>query len=94
MITTGLIRRLDDLGRIVIPRSVRELAFGTNETSGKELEIFYEKDGTIILKPRDENKCPLGGDITDDCADCVYSGDYHYVNGECVRRTTQEKKGK
>lgn len=27
--------------------------------------------------------CPLGGDITDDCADCPYAGDYHYVDGEC-----------
>lgn len=30
--------------------------------------------------------CPLGGDITDDCADCPYSCDYHYENCECVRR--------
>ena len=31
-------------------------------------------------------ECPLGGDETDDCAGCPYSGDYHFVNGECVRR--------
>ena len=31
-------------------------------------------------------QCPLGGDEADDCADCVYSCDYHFVNGECVRR--------
>ena len=30
--------------------------------------------------------CPLGGDINDDCADCCYAGEYHYVDGECVRR--------
>ena len=30
--------------------------------------------------------CPLGGDETNDCADCIYSGDYHYVDGECVAR--------
>jgi hypothetical protein len=30
--------------------------------------------------------CPLGGDIENDCADCVYGCDYHYVNGECIRR--------
>ena len=30
--------------------------------------------------------CPLGGDVTDDCADCAYSCDYHFVNGECIRR--------
>ena len=33
--------------------------------------------------------CPLGGDITDDCADCAYAGDFHFVNGECVRREDQ-----
>lgn len=33
-----------------------------------------------------ENDCPLGGDITNDCADCAYAGDYHYVNGECILR--------
>ena len=31
-------------------------------------------------------ECPLGGDETNDCADCPYAGDYHFVNGECVRR--------
>lgn len=31
-------------------------------------------------------KCPLGGDRSRDCAGCVYSIDYHFVNGECVRR--------
>ena len=33
-----------------------------------------------------DDDCPLGGDTTDDCADCVYSCDYHCVNGECVKR--------
>jgi hypothetical protein len=35
-------------------------------------------------------ECPLGGDETDDCADCPYAGDYHFVNGECVRREENE----
>lgn len=30
--------------------------------------------------------CPQGGDPANDCADCVYSADYHLVNGECVHR--------
>lgn len=30
--------------------------------------------------------CPLGGDETNDCADCAYAGDYHFVDGKCVRR--------
>ena len=54
MITTGIIRRIDDLGRIVIPREIREQAFGKTSTEGKAMEFFYEKDGTIIMKPVSE----------------------------------------
>ena len=51
MIKTEIIRKFDDLGRIVIPRTIRQEAFGTSKTEGKPMEIFYENDGTIILKP-------------------------------------------
>ena len=37
-----------------------------------------------------ECQCPNGGDETDDCADCAYAGDYHFINGECVRREENE----
>ena len=33
-----------------------------------------------------ELRCPFGGDETDDCDGCAYSGDYHYVDGECKQR--------
>lgn len=42
----------------------------------EELDEAYEEN----------DECPLGGDITNDCADCAYSCDYHYENGECIRR--------
>lgn len=52
MIKTGLIRRFDDLGRINIPKEVRRQIFGAGvDTEGKQMEIFYEMDGSIILKP-------------------------------------------
>lgn len=51
MISTGAIRKIDDLGRIQIPRDVRKKAFGRTDIYGKPMEIFYEADGTIILKP-------------------------------------------
>ena len=51
MITTGILRRFDDLGRIAIPEKIREEAFKTVEIEIKSMEIFYEEDGTIILKP-------------------------------------------
>ena len=31
-------------------------------------------------------ECPLGGDTNNDCADCFYAGDYHFVDGDCVER--------
>lgn len=32
-------------------------------------------------------ECPEGGDVTNDCEDCVYTAEYHFVDGECVLRT-------
>ena len=29
-------------------------------------------------------ECPLGGDETNNCADCIYSIDYHFADGKCV----------
>ena len=51
MIASGAIRRIDDLGRITIPKEVRKQAFGTSDVCGKPMEVFYESDGIIILKP-------------------------------------------
>ena len=51
MIKTGLIRRFDGLGRIVVPKEVRKQAFGKTDLTCIPMEFFYEKDGTIIIKP-------------------------------------------
>ena len=56
MKATGIIRRFDDLGRIVIPRELRRQIFGTPEKSeGMPMEIFIDKDD-IILRKYEENK--------------------------------------
>lgn len=47
MKATGIIRRVDDLGRIVIPKEIRRV-LGIYE--GEPMEIFTEKDGTVIFK--------------------------------------------
>jgi stage V sporulation protein T len=44
---TGIVRRIDDLGRIVIPKEIRRTL---RIREGDPLEIFTERDGTIILK--------------------------------------------
>lgn len=54
MIYSGKIRRIDDLGRIVIPKQVREQVFGRSNAEGTPMEIFYNTDGTIMLKPLQE----------------------------------------
>ena len=36
--------------------------------------------------PNELKSCPFSGDETNDCADCAYSGDFHFVKGECLRR--------
>lgn len=46
MKSTGIVRRMDDLGRICIPRDLRKMA---NVKEGDPFEIFVE-DGTILLK--------------------------------------------
>ena len=47
MRATGIIRRIDDLGRIVIPKEIRKTM---HIRESDPLEIFTEKDGDIILK--------------------------------------------
>lgn len=36
----------------------------------------------------EENKCPYGGDSTNDCEGCVYNGEYHYdqKQDDCIKR--------
>ncbi len=47
MKATGVVRRIDDLGRIVIPKEIRKTL---RIKEGDPLEIFTDKDGEIILK--------------------------------------------
>ena len=54
MNATGIVRRVDDLGRVVIPKEIRE---AMNITAGEPLEIFTTRDGGFYLKkynPDDE----------------------------------------
>lgn len=47
MKATGIIRRIDDLGRIVIPKEIRRTM---RITEGTPLEIFTDTDSTVTLK--------------------------------------------
>ena len=39
-----------------------------------------------VGEEKKETKCPMGGDKNDDCWECAHGGDYHYKDGECVKR--------
>lgn len=47
MKATGIVRRIDDLGRIVIPKEIRKTL---KVKEGMPLEIFTDQEGGIILK--------------------------------------------
>lgn len=47
MKATGIVRRIDDLGRVVVPKEIRRTL---KIREGDPIEIFTEKDGEIILR--------------------------------------------
>ena len=47
MKTTGIIRRIDELGRIVIPKEIRK---NLRIKNGESLEIYLENDSIILKK--------------------------------------------
>ncbi len=57
MKATGIVRRIDDLGRVVIPKEIRRTM---RIREGDPLEIYTSKDGEVIFK-----KYSLMGDLED-----------------------------
>ena len=57
MKATGIVRRIDDLGRVVIPKEIRRTM---RIREGDPLEIFTDRDGEVIFK-----KYSPMGEITD-----------------------------
>ena len=78
MRATGIVRRFDDLGRIVIPKELRRQIFGKPEKSeGMPMEIFMNKD-EIILRKYEENK-------SDDVCEWKVKSNYYVT--ECSHDT-------
>lgn len=67
MKATGIVRRIDDLGRVVIPKEIRRTL---RIREGDPLEIFVDRDGEVILK----KYSPIGelGDFAKEYADSLY----------------------
>lgn len=47
MKATGIVRRMDDLGRVVIPKEIRRTL---NIREGDALEIYTTDDGVVFRK--------------------------------------------
>ena len=47
MKATGIVRRVDDLGRVVIPKEIRRAC---NIREGDPLEIFIDEDSGVVFK--------------------------------------------
>ena len=58
MKTTGIVRKVDELGRIVIPKEMRD-KMGIN--CGDPIEIYVEADKIILEKY--ENCCSICGSL-------------------------------
>jgi len=69
---TGIVRRIDDLGRVVIPKEIRRTL---KIREGDPLEIFVDRDGEVILK----KYSPIGelGDFAQEYADSLYEAIGH-----------------
>ncbi len=80
MKATGIVRRIDDLGRIVIPKEIRR-TLRIRETD--PLEIYTEKTGEIVLK-----KYSPVGEITEFAKD--YSESLASTTGQIVCITDKE----
>ncbi|NEU32548.1 stage V sporulation protein T [bacterium LRH843] len=74
MKATGIVRRIDDLGRVVIPKEIRRTL---RIREGDPLEIFVDRDGEVILK----KYSPISelGDFAKEYAEALYESLNHYV---------------
>ncbi|MDR1131483.1 MAG: AbrB/MazE/SpoVT family DNA-binding domain-containing protein [Oscillospiraceae bacterium] len=73
MKATGIVRRIDDLGRVVIPKEIRRTL---HIRDGDPLEIYTEKNGEVIFK-----KYSPVGELSDFAAQICEA---LYKTGECV----------
>ena len=67
MKATGIVRRIDELGRVVIPKEIRRTL---RIREGDPLEIFTDREGEVILK----KYSPIGelGDFAKEYAESLH----------------------
>ena len=72
MKATGIVRRIDELGRVVIPKEIRRTL---RIREGDPLEIFTDREGEVILK----KYSPIGelGDFAKEYAEALHQSTGH-----------------
>lgn len=63
MKSTGIVRKVDELGRVVIPIELRR-TLGINEKDA--LEIYVDDEKIILKKYKPSMTCQITGDVSDD----------------------------
>lgn len=74
MKATGIIRRIDELGRIVVPKEIRK---NLRIKEGENLEIFVDSEDNIVLKKHSLIK--KMDDLAQNFTDAIYSFIKHNV---------------
>ena len=73
MKATGIVRRIDDLGRVVIPKEIRK---NLRIKEGDNLEIFVEGEEVILKKYSMMNKI---NDLAQELTDAIYTFMKHSI---------------
>ncbi|HZH61485.1 MAG TPA: AbrB/MazE/SpoVT family DNA-binding domain-containing protein [Metabacillus sp.] len=63
MKSVGVVRKVDELGRIVIPMELRR-AYEIN--IGDPLEIYVNEDQIILKKYKPQHQCMITGDVSNE----------------------------
>lgn len=63
MKSTGMVRKVDELGRLVIPKELRRTLGIEN---GDPVEIFIDGDQIILKKYKPNMACAVTGEVSDD----------------------------
>lgn len=86
MKATGIVRRIDDLGRLVVPREIRH-ALGIEE--GTPFEVFTDYNGSIIFTPyRPMQEEVIAADL--EALANFYDGNDDYAHAREIRKIKSE----
>ena len=80
MKATGIVRRIDDLGRVVIPKEIRRTM---RIREGSPLEIYTDRDGEVIFR-----KYSMMDGISDFASHLCEA--IHTVTGQCAMVTDRD----